>query len=236
MNEDAKKNIVAIIPARSGSKGIKSKNIIDFCGKPLLAWSIEQARSTNEISSVWVSSDGDEIIDISKKYGARTIKRPANISGDNASSESAWIHAIQEIENITGEIDYVIGMQATSPLRESNDLSNAIQTVIKKQYDSLLTVCKLHDFFIWKKNNGNPKPINYDVNKRVPRQEIEESFLENGSFYIFKPQNILKNNNRIHGKIGFYEMEKFKMFQIDDQIDIKICESIMRAFGLDHIE
>ncbi len=236
MNEDTKKNIVAIIPARSGSKGIKSKNIIDFCGKPLLAWSIEQARSTNEISSVWVSSDGDEIIDISKKYGARTIKRPANISGDNASSESAWIHAIQEIENITGEIDYVIGMQATSPLRESNDLSNAIQTVIKKQYDSLLTVCKLHDFFIWKKNNGNPKPINYDVNKRVPRQEIEESFLENGSFYIFKPQNILKNNNRIHGKIGFYEMEKFKMFQIDDQIDIKICESIMRAFGLDHIE
>lgn len=232
MNEDAKKNIVAIIPARSGSKGIKSKNIIDFCGKPLLAWTIEQAKNTHAISSVWVSSDGDEIIDISKQFGARTIKRPANISGDKASSESAWIHAIQEIKNITGEIDYVIGMQATSPLRESDDLSNAIQAMIENQYDSLLSVCRLDDFFIWDKNHGDPKPVNYNVNKRAPRQDIDDSFLENGSFYIFKPQNILENNNRIYGKIGFHEMEKYKMFQIDDQIDIKICESLMRSFGL----
>ena len=79
-------NIVAIIPARGGSKGILNKNIIDFCGKPLIAWTIEQCLYSKYISDVWVTSDSQEILDISERYGAKTIKRPDSISGDSASS------------------------------------------------------------------------------------------------------------------------------------------------------
>ena len=91
-------NCVAIIPARGGSKGIPGKNTILVAGKPLLAWSIEHALRSAEIHSVWVTSDSPEILDIANTYGARTILRPADISGDKATSEEAWIHALNEIK------------------------------------------------------------------------------------------------------------------------------------------
>ena len=91
-------NIVAIIPARGGSKGILNKNIIDFCGKPLIAWTIEQCLYSKYISDVWVSSDSQEILNVAEKYGAKIISRPNGISGDLASSESAWKHAIETIQ------------------------------------------------------------------------------------------------------------------------------------------
>ena len=90
-------NIVAIILARGGSKGLPNKNILNFCGKPLIAWTINNCLDAG-ISSVWVSSDSDEILQIASEYGAKKIKRPDNISGDFASSESAWLHAINIIE------------------------------------------------------------------------------------------------------------------------------------------
>ena len=114
-------HIAAIIPARGGSKGIPNKNIINFCGKPLIAWSILQALAVEKISSVWVTSDSEEILEIAQSYGALAIKRPSEISGNDASSESAWLHAINYIEGLGKKIDLVIGMQATSPLRASSD-------------------------------------------------------------------------------------------------------------------
>ena len=100
-------NVSAIILARGGSKGIPNKNIIDFCGKPLIAWTIEQCLSSKHISEVWVSSDSQEILEVVKEYGAKTIKRPDDISGDFATSESAWLHAIEFIER-DGDIDFVL--------------------------------------------------------------------------------------------------------------------------------
>ena len=94
------KNTVAIILARGGSKGIPKKNIIDFCGKPLLAWSIIQAINVKEISKVWVSSDNDEFLKIARKYGAGTIKRPKHIATSTSSPVLGWLHAIQHIEKI----------------------------------------------------------------------------------------------------------------------------------------
>ena len=88
------KNIVAIIPARGGSKGIKRKNLIDFCGKPLVVWSIEQALQAKQISSVWVSSDQKDILEIAKKFESNIIVRPKSISTDTATAESTWLHAI----------------------------------------------------------------------------------------------------------------------------------------------
>ena len=229
-------NIVAIIPARAGSEGIPSKNIIDFCGKPLLAWSVIHALQTTEINSVWVTSDGDDVLKVAENYGANVIKRPKNISSNIATSESAWIHALNEIEKNHDKIDLIVGMQATSPIREPGDLSLAINTLIENNYDSLLSVSELEDYFIWEIHNGIPRPVNYDKNKRKMRQNIGKSYLENGSFYIFKPAILETENNRLGGKIGTYILKKHKMFQVDNFEDLKLCESIMKGYELDRYE
>ena len=228
-------NVVAIIPDRGGSKGIPNKNIIEFCGRPLIAWTIQQCLSSKYITDVWVSSDSQDILNISEKYGAKTIKRPKGISGDSASSESAWRHAIELIQE-KSDIDLVFAPQVTSPLREKKDIDNAIEEMLDNNADSLLSTVEIEDFFIWKKSKDcTPESINYDYMNRKPRQEIEKNFLENGSFYIFKPQLLLDTDNRLGGKVVLYKMNKHKMFQIDNNEDIKLSAIIMKGYGLDRV-
>lgn len=225
---------VAIIPARAGSKGIPKKNLLPFCGKPLLVWSIEQANDASEIDSVWVTSDSIEILGVAEQYGAYPIERPAKLSGSIASSESAWLHAMDVIETTGIVIDRVVAMQATSPIRESVDMDNAIKQFEDNGYDSMLSVVEVEDFFVWHYNNQQqPESINYDYRNRKPRQMIEKRYLENGSFYIFRPNIIRNYNNRLGGNIGLYVMEHHKMFQIDTPPDIKLCQAIMHGYGLD---
>jgi N-acylneuraminate cytidylyltransferase len=226
-------DVVAIIPARGGSKGIPNKNIIDFCGKPLIAWTIEQCLSSKYIIDVWVTSDSQDILDIAEKYGAKTIKRPDSISGDMASSETAWMHAIEIIQR-DSNIDLVFAPQVTSPLRETKDINSAIEKIVDSDSDSLLSTVEIEDFFIWRQRlKDGPESVNYDYMNRKPRQEIEKKYLENGSFYIFKPKIIKANNNRLGGKVLLYKMEKFKMFQIDNDEDVELATVIMKGFGLD---
>jgi CMP-N,N'-diacetyllegionaminic acid synthase len=225
---------VAIIPARGGSKGIPRKNLIEVCGKPLIAWSILQARHAHHIDSVWVSSDDDEILGVSETFGALPIRRPTEISGDEASSESAWLHAVNAIENQGVAVDAVVAMQATSPIREPSDLDSGVQTMRKQGYDSILSVAEVEDFFTWRiGDNGCAQPVNYDYRNRKRRQEIEKRYLENGSFYVFRPEQLRRENNRLGGRIGLFVMGRHKMFQIDSPDDIELCSSIMRGFKLD---
>ena len=145
--------VSCVILARGGSKGIPKKNIIDFCGKPLIAWTILQAIEAREVTDVWVSSDSDEILGIAKHYGANTIVRPEKISGDDEPSESAWLHAINFIEQQSEHpIDFVLAPQVTSPLRHAADFSNAITQIKADGVDSLFSVTTIEDFFIWRKN------------------------------------------------------------------------------------
>ncbi len=228
--------VVAIIPARGGSKGIPRKNLVDFCGKPLLAWSILQARDASHIDSVWVTSDHDEILSVARLFGAKTIRRPAELAGDQASSESAWLHAIEVIEAQGEAIDLVVAMQATSPIRQSSDLDGGVRALLQQGYDSLLSVAEVEDFFTWRINDaGAAESVNYDYLNRRRRQMIEKRYLENGSFYVFRPDILRSNNNRLGGRIGLFVMDRHKMFQIDKPEDIVLCATIMRGFGLDRI-
>ncbi len=224
---------VAVIPARAGSKGIPGKNLLPFCGKPLVTWSIEQAKMAEGVDSVWVSSDGDDILSVARAYGAYGIRRPDAISGDVASSESAWLHALDEIERQGHEVEWMVGMQATSPLRSPEDIGRAIRQAKDQGLDSLLSVTEIEDFFMWGLKDGEPFSVNYDYRDRKPRQQIEKRYLENGSFYIFRPEILRRLGNRLGGKIGIYVMERHKMFQIDNPEDVRLCEAIMRGFGLD---
>jgi CMP-N,N'-diacetyllegionaminic acid synthase len=223
-------NIACIIPARRGSKGIPNKNIINVEGKPLLVWSIEQALAIKSLENkIFVSSDCDEILSVASNAGAHKIKRPKDISGDTASSESALIHALDIIEEKLGKLDFIVFLQATSPLREPIDIENAILEFMKGRYDSLFSATLLEDFFIWKKNNLNKLvSFNYDFKSRKPRQEIEPQYVENGSIYIFKPSLLRTTLNRLGGEIGVSIMESWKIHEIDLIDDIDLCEYYIR--------
>jgi CMP-N,N'-diacetyllegionaminic acid synthase len=225
-------NIVAIIPARGGSKGIPKKNLINFCGKPLVSWTIKQALSVKSISSVWISSDSTEILNLAKDLGANTILRPKSLSSDTATTESTWNHALKIIEEKTGTVDMVIGLQATSPVRESKDVEKAIQIFKKSKSDSLFSAAEIGDFYIWQKKNKKLTSLNYDYDNRGRRQDYTKQYVENGSFYIFKPQILKKLNNRLGGKIEISLMEFWKSFEIDSLEDLELCETLMKHYIL----
>lgn len=224
--------IIAIIPARGGSKGIPKKNIVDFCGKPLIVWTIENAKESKYIDEVYVSTDDKDIASVSEKYGAKIIWRPKEISGDTSSSEEALKHALCEIYKSQRTIDYVVFLQATSPLREAKDIDNAIKKIISEGADSLFSGAELGDFYIWKKKGEKLESLNYDYKNRKMRQEFGKQFVENGSIYVFKPEILFKENNRLGGEIAVSEMEFWKSFEVDNLKSLKFCEDIFKIKGL----
>lgn len=222
---------LAVIAARGGSKGIPHKNLLDLCGKPLIAWTVEQARAARGVDVVAVSSDSDKILEAAEAAGAVGVRRPEDISGDLASSESAWLHALEAIDARLGRFERIVALQATSPIRETGDIESALGTFDRDQLDSLLSVCEVEDYFNWRIGTNGPEPINYDYRNRRMRQQIEKRYLENGSFYVLIPSLLREQNNRLGGKIGFHVMERHKMFQIDRPEDVKLCAAIMRSYG-----
>ncbi|MDA3781229.1 MAG: acylneuraminate cytidylyltransferase [Bacteroidales bacterium] len=215
------KKIIAIIPARGGSKGIPQKNIKNLAGKPLIAWTIEQAKKSKYIDEVYVSTDSKGIEAISKDYGSEVISRPASISGDTASTESALLHASTYLKE---DYDIMILFQCTSPLRYSKQIDGAIEKIFIEKSDSLLTGYE-NDRFYWD-NKGNS--LNYDFKKRPRRQDKDWEFVENGSFYIFKKESLLKNKNRLGGKVSQYIMPKWMSFEIDEPFDFELIEILMK--------
>ena len=222
---------LAVIAARGGSKGIPHKNLLDLCGKPLIAWTVEQARAAQGVDVVAVSSDSDKILQAAEAAGAVGVRRPDDISGDLASSESAWLHALNAIDERMGRFERIVALQATSPIREPDDIEKALATFDREHLDSLLSVCEVEDYFNWRIGQNGQEPINYDYHNRRMRQQIEKRYLENGSFYVLIPSLLREQNNRLGGKIGFHLMERHKMFQIDRPEDVKLCGAIMRSYG-----
>lgn len=221
--------VVAIILARGGSKGLPNKNILPFCGKPLLGWTIEHCFNGG-IDDVFLSSDSDEILNVGEEYGARLIKRPDSISNDAASSESGWLHGLEIAENIIGSVDWVFAPQVTSPLREISDVKSAVVMAKTEKYDSLFSCNAIEDFFIWEDLDGSLNSVNYDWRNRQRRQDIAQRYVENGSFYLFKPEILRKFSNRLGGRIGKVEMESWKMFEIDNSTDFRKCEALIKEF------
>jgi N-acylneuraminate cytidylyltransferase len=207
--------IVSLIPARKGSKGIKNKNLINLCGKPLIHYSI-QASINSLVNETWVSSDSDEILETSKNLGAKTIKRPSEFSGDNATSESALIHFAEKID-----FDILVFIQCTVPLIESQDINQGIEKM--KTFDSVVSVTETHQMF-WDANG----PL-YDINNRLRRQNSVKRYIETGSFFITSKERLLKSNNRLSGNIGFVEIPKHRSFDIDGYDDLKMVKTIINS-------
>jgi CMP-N,N'-diacetyllegionaminic acid synthase len=231
MSGDNRRRTLAVVAARGGSKGIPHKNLIDLCGKPLIAWTVLQAGAASGVDVVAVSSDSDAILAAAEAAGAVGVRRPDDISGDLASSEAAWLHALEHVDGKSGPFERIVALQATSPIREASDIDHALDAFEQQKLDSLLSVCEVEDYFNWRVGKDGPEPINYDYHDRRMRQQIEKRYLENGSFYVFIPNLLREQKNRLGGRIGIHVMERHKMFQIDRPEDIRLCAAIMSSYG-----
>ncbi len=221
------KQILAIVPARGGSKGIPYKNIALLAGKPLLAHTLEQARSSSVITRLITSTDDHDIAQVAQQYGAEIIWRPVDISGDTASSESALLHVLdflRETENYVPEL--IVFLQCTSPLRRPNDIQNAVQMLLNANADSLLSLAPFNHF-LWHRPDDQIKSLNFDYLNRPRHQELTPLYMENGSIYVFKPWVLRETGNRLGGKIVYYEMEPLTAVDIDTPDDLALCEAIM---------
>ena len=208
--------IKSVLLARGGSKGIPRKNIIDLNGVPLIYHTIKASMESN-VSETWVSTDDDEIEDVCRSLGCKTIKRPSEISDDKASSESALLHFADNVD-----FDVLVFIQPTSPLLLSGDINKGLAMI--PEYDSVFSAYKQHWIPYWKQD---VTPDGWFPEKRPRRQEVEERFVENGSFYITQKNLLLSNRTRCSGKIGIPEMPFYRSFQIDTYEDLEFMRKII---------
>ena len=209
--------ILALIPLRGGSKSIKNKNIINIAGKPLCEWVLMSALKSKLIEQVYVSTDSQQIKDVVSNIDSsiKIIDRPDEYARDESTTESVMEHFQTIID-----FDYLITIQATSPLLGSKHLDEALSYFFDKKYDSLLSVVRTKRFF-W---NSEGKAINYDPQKRPRRQDYDGIFMENGAFYITSKETLMKTGSRLGGSIGYYEMPVETGLEIDEPLDWEIVE------------
>jgi len=221
-------NILTIIPARGGSKGIPRKNVRLLAGKPLIAHTIEQALEAESITRTIVSTDDQEIASVSAEYGAEVVKRPVELATDSATSESAVKHTLEYLKEREGyKSNLVVFLQCTSPVRISQDIDQAVQLLLDEDADSLVSVTPWHGLN-WIRDNGEAKSVTFDYRNRPRRQDMRPEFRENGSIFIFKPWVLYELNNRLGGKIVLFEMNPWTRFEADTLEDFALCEWILQ--------
>lgn len=217
---------VVIIPARGGSKGVPRKNIQLLAGKPLLAHTIEQARRSGVASRVVVSTDDEEIAAVARDYGAELIRRPAEISGDAATSESALLHALDTFEAEGYRPELIVFLQCTSPIRRPEEIARAVRTLHDEEADSLLSVVPFH-LFLWERVDGHARPLDYDPRRRPRRQEKRPEYVENGSIYVFKPWVLREQRSRLGGRIALFVMDEWSALDINTPRDLELGEWLL---------
>jgi N-acylneuraminate cytidylyltransferase len=215
------KSAIAIIPARGGSKGIPDKNLQTVGGISLLARAISACLQSASITTVYVSTDSDRIAEVASNCGAQVIRRPVEISGDSASSESALLHALDEIEKQTSLPQNVLFAQCTSPFISHVDIDGVVGLL--QNHDSALTVTHNHAF-IWRRDSsGNAIGINHDSAVRLPRQQLAPEFRETGAVYGMNIEQFRKSSHRFFGRIGMYEVPAERSMEIDEPEDLRLA-------------
>ncbi|TPV93868.1 MAG: N-acylneuraminate cytidylyltransferase [Myxococcales bacterium FL481] len=219
---------VAIIPARGGSKGIVRKNLQRVGGRSLVARSIDHARACPEIDAVYVSTDDEEIAAASRAAGAQVVVRPAELAGDEASTESALIHVIDGLEADGWRPQTVVLLQCTSPFREPGQLDAALAHFRGSGCDSLLSVTRFRHF-VWTTDSRGAgyRPLTYDPQRRPRRQQIERTYCETGSFYIFRREVLAQTGSRLGGRIEVFEVPADDALEIDEPRDLERARSLV---------
>lgn len=223
--------ILAIIPARGGSKGIPFKNIVKIEKKPLLYYTINAALKSKLVTRTIVSTDNEKISNTAKFYGSEVIKRPKQLSNDKIGLEPTINHVLDFLKNKENYVpQIIIILQNTSPLRNSRHVDDALKLLIENRFDSVLSGFSYYTF-LWNYNkNGSVKSISYDPKKRPNHQTMKEQLYENGALFASTFNAFKKSNCRISGKIGFYKMPIELSYNIDTFDDLKDVKRMMKLF------
>lgn len=226
--------VLCVIPARSGSKGLPGKNKMMFCGKPLLAWSVEQSLSCQYVDTTVVSSDDPETIEIARNYGAEVpFIRPIELSTDEASSIDVVLHAIDYYKKERDiHFELVVLLEPTSPLRDCSDIDRAIEQLrVHPVARSIVGVTKAecsHPAFMAYMQDGLLKPYRGNF-QAVRRQDIETLYYFEGSVYASYIDTLVERRAFYHDLTLGYSVPKHKAIEIDDQYDFIMAQSLMQA-------
>lgn len=215
------RKLVAMIPARGGSKGLIMKNLQHIAGYPMLAHSI-LALKVAGIDDVWVSTEDRKIKKCALTYGAKVLDRPEELAMDESPTESVIDHFLSCVPS-----DIVIMLQCTSPMLQPRSIKKGLSRFYDCEYDSLFSVVKAHDTLIW---DYRLRPWNYDPDARGRRQtRSRPTYIESGGYYIFTRKMFLRKKCRIGGRTGISEVEHWQSFQVDSKRDIQMIRKLMRA-------
>ena len=224
--------VLAIIPARGGSKGLPGKNIKPLLGKPLIGWTIEQAKASKYITEIFVSTDSREIADVAETFGVSVSElRPAEFASDTATSASFLIYTIEKLCKEGKFFDYIILLEPTSPLRIIEDIDNSIEKLHNTpEAESIVGVCKVegsHPLFMVKQTDAGFLQSYLNENSVARRQDIEDLYYFEGTVYVSKTESFLKRKSFYHEKTLPYIIPKSRAFEVDDSEDWLIIESIL---------
>jgi N-acylneuraminate cytidylyltransferase len=200
--------VLAVIPARGGSKGVPGKNIKKIAGKPLLAWTIERAKSSRWIDRLVVSTEDAKIAAVARKYGAEVLKRPKALATDKADTLPVLQHALRSCP-----ADVLVVLQCTSPIRAKDLIDRAVEKFLAAKADSLGTVTHDHS---------------YEYGQDMPRrQEIKPRMVDNGNVYVNRADLVLKKGDRYGKKLATLETSREEGVEIDDLYDFWLAEKIL---------
>lgn len=226
-------NITCVIGARGGSKGVAGKNFRPLLGKPLIAWSIEQALACPEIKRVVVSTDSEAIAAVSRAAGAHVpFMRPPELANDTAGKWEVWQHALAACEAHYGEpIDLFVDLDCTSPLRDVEDISKAIAQFRASDVDAVFSVCEARKnpyFNMLEVVDGVqricktlPKPI-------VRRQDAPKVYEHVASIYVLSPDYLRRGTGLLSGRTHGYDIGTAKSTDIDSEFDFELVEYLMK--------
>jgi len=222
------KIILGLIPARGGSKGLPRKNIINLAGKPLIAWTIEEAKKSKYIDKLILSSEDDEIIRIAKEYGCEVpFKRPVELARDNTPAIEPVLHAIKKLSNY----NYVVLLQPTSPLRTVEDIDGCIEKCIYNKVNACVSVAEPDKSPYWMyslDDKDQMVPLLDTEEKFTYRQEIPKAYVLNGAIYIAKTIYLLKNKTFVSEDTIAFIMPKERSIDIDSGLDYKLAEILIK--------
>lgn len=216
---------VAIVPARGGSTGITRKNLKKIDGDHLVGIAASHGLEASNVDRVVVNSEDEEIRSVAETYGAQVMDRPERFTQDNTVQEVdrllQW--CISEIEADGGEIEHVVLLYPTAPLRDVESIEETVSLVDDGDYDSALTLYE-DDNYLWKRTDDTVEPINYDPEKRGPRQKEDwNQWVENKAVYVTARDLLMESGCRLGGNIGYVEMEKWRSIDVDRPVDLQLA-------------
>lgn len=227
------KKIIALVPARGGSKSIPYKNIKLLCNKPLIGWTLDLVKEIPEIDKVVVSTDDLNISIVSQYFGAEVINRPDELSADHSMSIDVVKHTLNVIDQQEENYDIMLYLQPTSPLRSKEDIYDCLDLLIEndQKYKSVATFshAQLNPMRAWSLEGSIPKTFIEHANPFLPRQKLPKAYQLNGSVYAFYTKVINKETEKFFGDdTGAVIIPNERAIDIDDEIDLLLAEIIIK--------